>query len=286
MSIRVTLRPLLSAVALLAAIGSPSLARPAQLPSTTISANELLREAVANEKANANKAYMAWVDRVERPRGSITKLMVNTPEGLIARVVAFDDRPLSSAQRQQEDVRLERLLDPAVMHEKAGKQREDERRVERVLAALPDAFRCEYSGPQPQAATVRLDCLPNPKFSPPNYETQVLVGMKGEILIDRNERRLTRIAGTLFKDVTFGWGIFGRLKRGGHIEIEQSKVLPNHWSITLMAMHFHGKIMLLKSLHVDQTETCTNFEPVPEMNVAQALEFLRNAQTPAAANAN
>jgi hypothetical protein len=278
---------LLSALAfVLLGILPPLPAKAAQLAGTNGLANELLRESVGNEKTAAKIGYVAWIDRVERPGGSITKQMVNTPQGLLARVVAINDQPLSDAQRLQEDEHMSRLLNPAAMREKAKKQHEDEQRVERVLAALPDAFRCEYAAEQPGDNTVRLDCAPNRDFSPPNYETEVLKGMKGEIVIDREEKRIVRMSGTLFKDVSFGWGILGRLKRGGQIEIQQQKVLPRQWSITRLQMRFDGKIMLFKSLHVQQTETGSNFRVVPEMTVAEALDFLRSSPTPIAVNAD
>jgi hypothetical protein len=254
---------------------APASAADVVTPAST--ANELLREAISREKLGLSDGYLAWTDRVHKPRGSVTKLMVNTPQGILSRVVAINDQALSPEERRQDDERIDRLLDSAKMQEKFRKQQEDREHVEHLLYALPDAFQCEYSAAAPQDGTLRLECSPNPAFSPPSYESQLLVGMKAEIAIDREEKRMTRVVGTLFKDVTFGWGFLARLKRGGRIELTQSRVAGKRWGLTYMQLSFDGHLVLVKPLHIEESKSCWNYRSVPGMTVAQALEFLRNS---------
>ena len=47
---------------------------------------------------------------------------------------------------------------------------------------------------------------------------------QGVILIDPTECRIAKIDGTLFKEVSFGWGILGHLDKGGHFLVEQRDV--------------------------------------------------------------
>ena len=130
--------------------------------------------------------------------------------------------------------------------------------------------------------TVLLECSPSPAFSPPNYESQLLLGMKAEIAIDRTENRITRITGTLFKDVTFGWGFLARLKSGGRVEIAQGKVAGKHWGLARLQLDFDGHFVMVKPLHIEETKTCSNYRSVPSMTVEQALEFLRSSPMTAA----
>jgi hypothetical protein len=237
--------------------------------------NDLLRQAVANQKTDGNGFY-AWTDRLQKPRGSATKLMVETPQGILSRTIAINDKPLGTVERQQDDERINRLLDPEKMRDKAKKQHEDQQHIERLLLALPDAFLCEYASTAANDRNLRLECTPNPGFSAPNYESQVLQGMKTVILIDREDHRIAKIEGTLFRDVTFGWGFLGRLNHGGHIEITQSRVAGKHWGITRMQLIFEGRVIVVKPLHIEETETAWDYRSVPRMTVTQALEFLRN----------
>jgi hypothetical protein len=238
-------------------------------------AGELLRQAVANQKIESGD-YYAWLDRVQKPRGAVTKLMVNTPHGLLARLVAINDKPLTAEEQQFEEQHLNRLLDEGRMSEKAGKQREEERRAERVLNALPDAFLCQYASAEHEERQARLECDPNPEYNPPSYELQVLAGMRITILIDREELRMLRLEGTLFKDVNFGWGLVGHLYRGGHIEMSQSRISGKNWGIHHMQFNFDGRAILFKHLHLEITEQQWDYHSVPAMDVAQSLDFLRS----------
>jgi hypothetical protein len=257
---------LISAVSV--ALICTALASPHNAVEPEVRASDLLRQAVSNEKTGDKQEYYSWADRVQKPRGSVTKF-------ILARAVAFNDRALTPEERLQDDERINRLLDPAKMREKAGKQKDDQQHIERILFALADAFQCEY-GVAHDDRNLRLECLPNPGFSAPNYESQVLQGMKSVILIDREDKRIASIQGTLFRDVNFGWGFIGRLNRGGSIEITQSKVAGKHWGITRMQLTFEGRILVVKPLKVEETDTSWNYQPVPKMTVGEALEFLRN----------
>ena len=44
-----------------------------------------------------------------------------------------------------------------------------------------------------------------------------------------------------------------------------------------MELKFDGKILMMKRLHIEETETEWDFRPVPKMNVRQALEMLRQS---------
>ncbi|MDR3763429.1 MAG: hypothetical protein P4M01_04965 [Acidobacteriota bacterium] len=269
-------RTALTILSVLLAAVLPALA--AQHAAPPASADELLRQAVAREKSASKEAYYyVWTDRLQKPRGATTKLMVTTPQGILSRAVAINDRALTADERTQDDQRINRLLDPSRMSEKAAKQREDAQHIQRVLAALPDAFHCEFAATVPEGRDYHLDCAPRPGYSPQNYESQVLQGMKATILLDRQENRIVRIDGTLFKDVNFGWGFLGRLNRGGRIEIVQTKIAPGHWNIQKMALVFDGRVIVVKPIHIEETELCWDYRPVPAMSVSQALDFLRAA---------
>jgi hypothetical protein len=151
-----------------------------------------------------------------------------------------------------------------------------------MLAAIPDAFDFTYleSIPGPNGHKLaRIKFSPRAGFDPPNRETVVFTGMQGEMLVDESGRRLAKIDGTLFKEVNFGWGILGKLYKGGRFLVEQSEVTPSHWDATKMFLHFEGKALMLKSIHIDDNETSSDFRPVPPMSVEQALDFLAHEQS-------
>ncbi len=264
---------------LIAAVVALSAEEPEAQPQTP--PIELVRKATANEMRNpkSSRFYM-WTDRVVKPKGSQTRQMVQTPDGIISRLVAINNEPLTPEQRKADDNRINRLLDSAKMREKTKQQREDEQHTQRLLRALPAAFNYEYAGNEttPQGRNVvKLNFTPNPDFVPPDRETQVYQGLKGQVWIDTHAMRLAKIEGTLFRDVDFGWGILGKLYKGGRFVVEQGDVGNGHWDTTRMRLKFDGRIVLLKRLHIEVTETEWDFRPVPKMTVQQALEMLRKS---------
>jgi len=252
----------------------------AQLPA---SANDLVRAVVQNELKQAEdtlKLY-AFKQRTEKPRGTQIKQMVETPDGILGRVITVNDKPLSPEERRKDDARINRLLDPNEMRKKSKEQKEDERRTREMVRALPDAFVYEYNGTQPGpngSEVVRLRFRPNPRFNPPTRETLVFQGMEGEMWIDPKIRRMAKIDGTMIKDVTIGWGILGRLDRGGRFIVEQGEVVPGRWETTKLSLDFNGKALLFKTIRIKSTDTFSDFRLVPPMNVAQALDFLRKSE--------
>lgn len=242
-------------------------------------ANQLLRQAVANQEILPHGRYFAWMDRIENAHGSLTRRMVLTPEGILSRTVAIDGRALSPKERSAEDARIDRLLDPEEMREKAREQQRVMERIERLLRTVPDAFSCSYRRVSAAKPPVRpfavLSCSPRPSFSPPSREAQVLTGMRAVITIDLAERRMTRMKGTLFKNVTFAWGILARLNRGGRLELEQKKLEDGQWHVTRMELDVGGRLLMVKPFHIRRRETGWDYRAVPLMSVAQALDYLR-----------
>jgi hypothetical protein len=246
--------------------------------------NDLVRKAVENElKAPSGDAaeFHSWKMRQVKPNRVTVKLYVETPDGLLARLLTVNDKPLSSEERAKEEDRINRLLDPKQMQQKRKQQNEDESRTKRMVAALPDAFIYQYTGTEEKNGhtLVNMKFSPNPKFSPPSREALVYQGMEGTMIIDATAMRMAKIDGTMVKDVSIGWGIIGHLDKGGQFIVEQADVDKGDWEITKMRLNFTGKALIFKSIRIDETDTSTDFHRVPKMTVAQALDFLKKADS-------
>ncbi len=245
---------------------------------------ELVRTAIQNEmKDDSHLHLFSWKEHdISRDKGDRIQYVVNTPEGSLSRVVLINGKPLTPEQRKAEDERARKLLDPSQMRRKHKEQMEDDERTRKMLGAIPDAFDFAYLGNSvaPNGhKLVRLKFTPRPGYNPPSREIAVFTGMQGELVVDETAQRLAKIDGTLFKDVDFGWGILGRLYKGGRFYVEESEITPSHWDTTKMILHFDGKVLLFKPLHIDDNQIDWDFQPVPPMSVEQALNFLSRNQT-------
>src|SRR5579859_2080 len=245
------------------------------------SANDLVRQAIDNElkQTVGNEKYFYMVRKLS-PGSEQTKEYVETDEGAVGRLVAMNGKPLPADQMRKEDIHLQKLATaPETRNKHRKEQLEDEERTSKMLKAMPDAFIFQYDGKEdsPQYGTlVRLQFKPNPNFNPPSRETQIYRGMEGTMLIDAAEKRLVKIDAHLTQEVTFGWGIFGHLDKGGAFAVEQSKISPHRWETTKLEMKFTGRVLLFKKLNVDEKEITGNFRPAPpHLNLIEGVNMLK-----------
>jgi hypothetical protein len=248
---------------------------------------ELMRKAVENEIKAANDATAHFLFRGTKttPKGSTTKIYVETKDATAGLIIAYNDKVLTPEQRRDEEARVERFVsDPEELKKKRQQERESTERTLRIVRALPDAFLFEYAGEEQSSegigragdTLIKLKLHPNPSYQPPSRVEEILTGMQGYVLVDPVHYRLASVDGTLFKSVSFGWGILGHLDRGGRIVLHQQHVGGNDWEISCMTLNFSGRILLVKSFSVVSTETFTGFRRVPsDLTFAQALELMK-----------
>jgi hypothetical protein len=252
-----------------------------------ISPAALVRTAVAHEITASQDTTVKHMfrSRKETPRGSQTRLYVETEEAIAAMTIAYDDKPISEEQLQGEFRHLQHLIaDRNDLRRKQKQEREDAEHTLRIVRAMPDAFIYEFDGAEPSQPgigkagdeLVRLKFHPNPRYTPPSRVEQVLTGMKGTVLIDKGAMRIANISATLFREVSFGWGILGHLDKGGSFVVAQAEVGDGAWEITYIQLSFTGKIMMVKSLVIKSDERLSDFRRVPDdLTFAKGVELLK-----------
>jgi len=260
------------------------------------SANELVKETVAREVAAANDPSIKHMfrSRKQTPRGSQTRLYVETNDSIAGMLIAVNDQPLNPQQKQAEMDHLAWLANnPEQLRKKHAREKEDAERSLRIVKALPEAFRYEYAGSENGGPglgksgqpLLRLKFTPNPAYNPPSHVEQVLEGMQGDLLIDASVKKFARVDGSLFRDVTFGWGIIGHLDKGGHFRVQQADVGDGTWEITHMSLKMTGKFLMFKSINIDSDEVYSDFQRVPaNLTFAKGVEMLKSAEEKLAHN--
>lgn len=254
--------------------------RAQQEPAISASAHELVQRAVQNElKASESSSHYMYLVRKQTPQGSSLKQVAETKDGEVSYLLKMNDEPLTPEQRSIEDEKMQKLLNnPDEQRRRLKNQKEDEKRAATLVRALPDAFIYEFDKPdagQP-ADTVKLKFRPNQSFNPPDREMQVLTGMSGSMYLDTKANRMQRLDGTLIDDVNFGWGIFGKLHKGGHFEIQEKDVGDGHWDVTYRNLDFTGKVLLFKKLRIKETSEMSDFHKIPDnLSFTQGFDLLR-----------
>jgi len=239
-------------------------------------AQALVRRALASEVRASEDASHPMRYRLRRssPRITSTKEIVETRDGDVARLVEINDQPLSQTDEQREQARLDALLsDPGRQRHRKQSEGSDTAIVLKLLRMLPQAFTYEYAGAE--GKVVKFHFRPNPGFTPPDFETQALTAMSGELWIDAAEERVTRLEGHLQQDTEYGWGVLGRLNKGGWIVIEQADVGGRQWRIVRFKMKMDLRV-LFKTRSFDTAQEMSQYAPVaPGLNYRQAIQMLR-----------
>lgn len=226
----------------------------------------MVQAALANElKAAQDESHpMRYVMRKSSPRLTTTKQLIETRDGSVAMLLAVNDAAPSAEDKLKDQTRLQGLLtDPGKQRHRKQVETQDTGRALKVLRVLPTAFLYQAAGTMPwgSGTVERFTFTPNPKFDPPDLETQVLTELDGEILVDREQQRVVRLEAHLIDDVDFGWGILGRLNKGGWITIDQTEVQEGVWRVTRFQMKMTARL-LFKTKTFDTLEEQSRFTPM------------------------
>jgi hypothetical protein len=267
--------------ALLLAAGAASGQAGSQSANPAIDPQKIVRDASWNElHAPSPGRSFRFRQRKVDPKVSTVKEIFETRDGDVARLIEKDGKPLPPDEEQAEMERLKNLLaHPELQEHRHKKEQEDGARGDEMVRMLPDAFLYTADGmvDGPNGPCYRLRFRPNPAFTPPDREGQVYHGMVGELWVDQAQLRLVKVDAHLVSDVNFGWGVLGKLYKGGSILVENADVGLHHWETTHMKLQLQGKIMMMKSVDFSTTEDYSNFQMMPqELSYQEAIRLLQN----------
>jgi hypothetical protein len=94
--------------------------------------------------------------------------------------------------------------------------------------------------------------------------------------IDQAQERMTRLEAHSIADIDFGFGILGKVNKGGTAELKQADVGGHEWKMTGLKVNLTGKALMVKSLEVQIDEVASDFSPVASgMNYRDAIEMLK-----------
>lgn len=237
----------------------------------------LIQRASANEVAAMQSPdYFRYRETLEWKWGTETREVIETSQGRADRIVQFNHEPLSPDQTSKQERRLRKLLHDhhAVRHEIDEQTAETKRRIS-MMQAFPLAFTFTPDGEED--GLLKFSFRPNHSFSPRDRQTQVYRGMQGTVWVEPDQKRLVRIDGILTRNVSFGWGIFGKLYKGGRYRIEQTQVEPGEWRITALDLDLKIRV-LFNTSRLLRNEHNTGFRPTPpETTYQEALKNLLGA---------
>ena len=246
---------------------------PAKVP-----AKQLVREVVNNEVHASEADHSHWMYRQlhRDPHNNELKECVETKEATICRVLARNGHPLTPEEERKEIQHVEELAkNPAELRQMQQARRQDADRALKMQKMLPNAFDYEYEGRE--GRYVRLRFRADPNFKPPDRESRVFHGMVGSLMVDPESKRLVEIKGQLIKDVDFGLGLLGRLRKGGSFEVKRKEVGEGIWQTVLLDVNISGRALFFRTINAQQHEVTDSFKRVASnLTIAQAASMLQS----------
>jgi hypothetical protein len=265
------------ALAIIVAGRQAAVAQAAQSPESAIS---LVREVVYNE-LHDHEHHGYWRYQIQRRTagGIATEQQVETADGPVTWVTAGNGQPLNSAARQAEQARLEKLTtSPQEQARHLRDYNKDEERIGRIVRMLPDAFLYQFDGEE--NACIRLRFHPNPDYPLHSIEARVIHSMSGVLLVDARYKRLAGLEGHIDQNIDFGFGILGRIYKGGWFKLDRVRVSSTDWKTDQLEVHLNIRALLVTSFARETSETRAGFQPVPPgMSVAQGVALLEGSET-------
>ncbi len=224
-------------------------------------AKQIVQQAVNAELAAERNDHTHWRYLKHVNRGEAVAV-VETDHGTIGRHLAVDGKPVPEPTLHQDDATIQHFIhDPGMQAKQRRDEAHDDKNATEMLNLLPVAF--DWTIGSQNAETILLTFHPNPKFNPPDMESRVMGQMEGTMVVDKTHHRIRSMKGRLVQDINIGFGVLGKLRKGGTFNVERREIAPGLWQITEMHVHIGGRALLFKTIGQQQDEVKSEFAQVP-----------------------
>lgn len=181
------------------------------------------------------------------------------PGNTYKRLIKIDGRPIDPAQlakndeRHRKDVLAETNESPAARRKRDAdnaKLRADERQVIDEIFAMYDirlAGRETLNG----SPTIVVTLEPRPKYQPRTDDGQVMKKFRVRAWVSEGDYQVAKVDAVAIDDLTFGWGLIGRLHKGSRATIERTKVNDEVWLPARLRLIGTGRAVLFRKFAID-----------------------------------
>jgi hypothetical protein len=181
------------------------------------------------------------------------------PGNTYKRLITVDGRPLDAAQlmkndeKHRKDVLAETNESPAARRKREqenAKLRAEERQVIDEIFSLYDirvVGRDTVNGYPTIVATLE----PRPKYVPKTDDARVMKKFRVRAWVHEADYQVVKIDAEAIGDLTFGWGIIGRLHKGARAVLERRKVNDEVWLPARVHVIGTGRAVMFRKFAID-----------------------------------
>lgn len=279
------LQPRFSLALLLFGLHMPALAQqdPLSLPPRQWAA-----DAAANELKvlDYHAPYLRYRIHVQDSKGDQVRDVIQSKDGIVARVIYKEGKPITPEDDAAERERLQDMLDsPAAFAKHIKGDTTGKKMAVEIISQVPDAMIFTYVPGQPQrpgphaAPEVVLDFEPNPAYHSPTMAGSALTGLKGRAWIDSRSHYITRMEGHVFQAVSLGL-FLAKIYPGGELLFEQAEVVPSRWLFVHFKENLTIRAMMVKLMKENSELAGSQHTEVPPMAYQDAIRVLLSTPLP------
>lgn len=224
-------------------------------------ARTLVQQTVNSEIAADRADQSRWIffEVDQKADSSVEQWVAQSSQGDVNRVIKRNGKPIPLAQQRQA---VESFIHNSdALSQQRQNDKKDAQQAESLLKMLPGAFL--WSVVQKNDITTTFHFKPNPNFNPPSRQARVFAAMAGDMTINNQQHRIMKLKGAMIRDVNFGWGLLGSLKKGGWFEIDREQTAPGLWQIYQTHVHIRGRALLFKTISEHEDDRKTSFTRLP-----------------------
>ena len=187
------------------------------------------------------------------------------------RLIAVNGKALSPQQaeeerKKQEQITAQRRAESAQQcQERIAKYEKERKRNHEMMEQLTRAFNFQLlgQGRAKEFTVYILKATPRPGYQPPNLETQVLLGMQGELWVDVKTYQWVKVTARVIHPVSID-GFLAEVEPGTQFELEKSPVDGGVWQVTHFAMKSQAKVLHLFNRASSEDDTYFDYRRAVE----------------------
>jgi len=234
----------------------------------------IVRGAVAAQLQADRNDHSNWTYRDHDVEGrDVVYTCVGSPQGELRRMIEVNGHPVSPEEAQRETQRIaEYVRDPDAQARARKNAAHDDAQATELLKMLPEAFL--WTIVSDNATDTTLNFRPNPNFSPPDMQSRVMGAMAGTMVVMHKGNHIHTFRGSLTDNILIGYGLIGRLYKGGTFDIERREVGPGFWEIIETHVHIGGHVLFFKTIGQQEDDVKSDWKPSPAQSLKEAEQML------------
>lgn len=240
---------------------------PAVAPCATVDIQTIIQKSVdANEADFKAVPEYSYRKRERDDQGSKTYQVLMIDGSPYQKLLAVNDKSLSKEQSAKEQQNLEQAKKQRQAESKEQRQQriakyeKDRQRDHAMMQQLTKAFEFKLLGQGKLRSfnVYMLRATPRSGYKPPNMETQVLSGMRGELWIDAATYQWVKVTAKVIHPVSIE-GFLAQVEPGTQFELEKMPVGDGVWMPKHFAMKSHAKILHLFNHSNQENDTFSDY---------------------------